>query len=312
MVGKSTIKSNYNNIRNIHFKRRSANPFIMILLFLFLISTAVLGWMYNKKKKQIQALMVQFEETNYEKENLTLEFNDLLEEYESLETNNDSLSNQLTAKQEEIKTILQELKRVKRINKTEVEQYKKELETLRSIMRSFVVQIDSLNTVNIALTKENKKVKTQYRQVKESNEELTKIKDTLLSTVARGSVIKAKNIQALPLNKRSKEKNKARKIEKIKVCFTLMENSIADAGKRWVFIRIARPDEIVLASTNNDFFEYEGDQIVYTARREVDYQNQDVDMCIYFHTLDELIPGTYTVDIFTDGNAIGTTSFYLK
>ena len=96
------------------------------------------------------------------------------------------------------------------------------------------------------------------------------------------------------------------------MCFTLEENAITPAGTKDVYLRIARPDELVLASSENNLFSYQGNTIVYSAIRQVEYQNQNVDLCIYWKNDEELIPGQYMVDLFTDGNMIGSTTFVLK
>ncbi|HQB79465.1 MAG TPA: hypothetical protein PLJ52_14070, partial [Tenuifilaceae bacterium] len=108
------------------------------------------------------------------------------------------------------------------------------------------------------------------------------------------------------------EVTRARRVEKIRVCFTLNENSIAKAGNREVFLRITGPDEYILAKSETDLFNFEGQMIVFSAKREVDYQNQDVEMCIFYDNNGELLKGVYKAALYMDGNLIGNTEFTLK
>ncbi|MFH2143575.1 MAG: hypothetical protein ABIJ97_14205 [Bacteroidota bacterium] len=155
-------------------------------------------------------------------------------------------------------------------------------------------------------------MKTAFNEIKVSHEKLNEKNQNLTEMVNIASVIKAINISAIPINKKSKDVDKAKKVEKIKVCFTLSENRIVEPGNRIVYIRIARPDQMVITSSAENIFIYEGSNIVYTEKRSVDYQNKTTDMCIYWANDQELIPGTYLVDIFADGKLIGETSLDLK
>ncbi|NJK95487.1 MAG: hypothetical protein HC905_11790 [Bacteroidales bacterium] len=69
---------------------------------------------------------------------------------------------------------------------------------------------------------------------------------------------------------------------------------------------------MVLAYSEGDVFSFQGENIVYSAKRQIEYENKDLDVCIFWDNNDKLITGTYTVDIFTDGVLIGTTKFNIK
>jgi len=270
-----------------------------------MIIICVLGWLYLEQKKEAEKIQ---QELEMEKEFLTNDLNDLYAQYDSLKTDNDSMNLKLETEQNKIKKLLA----IQASNLEKIRLYKKELKTLREIMKSYIVQIDSLNTKNLALTAENIEVKNILKQTEIANIELSKEKEELTSKVEKASVISAKNIQALPLNKRGKEKNKIEKVKKVKVCFTLRENFITPSGLKDVYIRITRPDKLVLTNSKEDLFEFEDELIVYSAKRQVEYENNDIDMCIYWDNNGGLIPGTYSIGIFLDGYQIGTTTFDLK
>lgn len=285
---------------------------LLIIIALLLISNSITGWLYYKETQVSKNLVVQVVDTNNEKDQISEELNSLLGQYDELQTTNDTINAKLASEQERIKTLIEEIKNVKNASSYQIAQYKKEISTLREIMKSFVTQIDSLNIRNQVLTAENIKVKTEFVKAKDVNTLLTKTNEDLSSKVTKGSVIKVSNLVATPLNKRGKDNTKANKVDKIQVCFNLLENDLAPVGARNVYLRIARPDELVLADAETNVFDFQGGKIVYSAKREIDYQNKTVNMCMFWKNDEELIVGKYLVDIFIDGAQIGSTTFELK
>jgi Tfp pilus assembly protein PilN len=243
-----------------------------------------------------------------QKVELEAKLNGLIVEYDSLMTTNDSINRLLVTEQEKIRRLI----KYRASDATKIKMYTKELETLRAVMRSYIVQIDSLNMRNQELTAENVMVRTKLREVETDRDALSKQAEMLSSQVQLASVLTAKNVVVSPLNKNSKVKDKVSKVEKIKVCFTIRENSVAEPGPRDVYLRIIRPDDVVLASDADNLFEYNGEMIVYSAVRELEYENKDIDMCIYWDNAETLIPGIYTVILYAEGYEIGYTTFALK
>jgi hypothetical protein len=161
-------------------------------------------------------------------------------------------------------------------------------------------------------TEENIQVKSQLKTVRKTKEKLEKEKEELTGKVQIASVILAKNIIITPLNKKGKEKNKIGKINKLRVCFTLRENPIAEAGYKTVYLRIQRPDSIILSGPEAVVFPVDETKLVCSAKREVEYLNKDLDMCIYWNNDGSLIPGKYNVYLYLEGYQIGQSSFLLK
>ncbi len=282
------------------------------IILLLVCSVAMLATkLYHQKIIYREIVKVQ-DNTQQEKETVTRELNNLLEQYESLKTNNKKVNKELEAEREKIEKMIQEVKNLKASNFYQIKQYKDEIETLKKVMRNYVVQIDSLNTVNIGLKTENVKVKHDIEKEKTVSKDLAVKNEELTTKVNVAAVLKAQNIAHTALNKRGKEITKARKVEKFKICFTILENDIALVGSRDVYMRIARPDGLVLATSEQNLFKFGNEQIVFSAKRQIDYQNKNIDVCIFWDNNQELIPGTYTVDLFSDGNLIGTSKFTLK
>ncbi len=285
---------------------RSKKPglLIAIIVILSIILAFLIYFHFDQKSK-----MTEMEEVlTSEKDSLAKELSGLIYQYDTLKTNNESMNIEISVQQDKIKRLLS----VQVSNAQKIRLYKKELSTLRLVMKSYIRQIDSLNTRNIELTTENISVRSQLKEVENSNIELSKIKEELNSKVEIASILHAKNILAVSLNSKGKEKRKISKIDKIRICFTLRENPIASPGEKEVFLRIIRPDKIVVTSSVENLFEFIDKQLVYSAKRIVDYMNQDIDMCIYWNNDGQLIPGNYTIELYLDGNLIGNTSFVLN
>ncbi len=286
-------------------KPRKRRPVLLLILLIVLVCTVVyLGYTYNELKKQSEIEQAELER---QKVRLEEELVDIYNQYDSLKTENDTMNEKMQAQQENIERLL----KINANNVYKIRMYEKELGTIRKVLRSYVVQIDSLNTANQELRAANLEARQQLNRAEKEKQELTQQTEELTSKIELASVLSAKNIIITPLNVRSREKLKHEKVDKIRVCFTLRENPILAAGPKIIYMRIARPDDVILAS-GVDFFDYEGEPMVYTASREVMYENVDVDLCIYWSNDGTLVEGTYTADIFADGSKIGTSSFALK
>jgi DNA repair exonuclease SbcCD ATPase subunit len=283
-------------------------------ILLIILAIVVIGLLLDKflQKQKTDEIITQLEDSNTEKQNITDELKGLYKQYESLRTNNDSINMKLEVEKKKIAELMDELKYVKTSNLEKIKEYKKEVGTLRQIMRSYIVQIDSLHTRNQLLMAENIEVRGKYKDILIRNEDLSYERDSLAGTVGKASTLKTINLLATGINVRGKETQWVDKLDKIKVCFTIDENMIASKGKKSVYIRIAKPDKYVLNESEYDLFDFEGNQIAYTAKREIDYQGEKTDLCIYWKKSQELQPGLYYVDIFTDGKRIGTIAFNLK
>ena len=280
----------------------------IVIVLLAVVSIYLYNLLNQKEKQNLQYQEVQ-QVLEEEKNSLQGELKDLMEEYESMKSTNDSMNQKLEAQQAKIKKLLT----YNASNLEKIKLYKKELVTLREIMKSYIVQIDSLNQKNQTLVAENTDVKGKLEQSRVTAKELAQQKEELSKKVQQASVLSAKNIAITALNKRSRENIKADRIAKIKVCFTVRENSIVPAGPRIVYIRIARPDELVLTSSADNLMKFQGEQVVYTEKREIEYENADIDLCIFYDVkAGELIPGIYKVDLFTDGSLIGSSTITLK
>jgi hypothetical protein len=298
--------SDANNITPSEQKTKKAIPVIMIIISLLLAGALIyLIMQYNDQKDR----MVEMETTlTQEKDSLAHELRLMVVAYDTLKTNNDSLN---VVMQKEKSRIVQLLS-INASNTQLIKRYKGEITTMREIMKSYIVQIDSLNTRNKMLSAENTEIHQQISEVKSKNTELSKVKEELSTKVEIASVIQAKDIVAVSLNKKRKETTRINLLDKLRICFTLRENPLAKAGTKEVFMRVIRPDSLVITSSPDNLFTYQKNKLIYSANRSVDYINQDVEMCIFLDNTGDFIIGNYSVELYLEDNIIGRTNFMLS
>lgn len=286
-------------------KSKKRIPVLWIILVIILAgSIGYLWFTYSDLKQQSAEEKAELERQKVQLED---ELMNIYGQYDSLKTENDTMNLKLQAEQARIDKLL----KINANNVYKIRMYEKELGTIRKVLKSYVVQIDSLNMANQELRTENLEVKQELQRIESEKQELTEVRDELSSKVEMASILNAKNIVIAPLNKRSKETNNTSKVDKLRVCFTLRENPILEPGPKLIYVRIVRPDDVILTSGVN-FFDFQGEQIVYSASREVSYENVDVEICIYWNNDGQLVPGTYQLHLYADGNEIGSSSFGLR
>ena len=284
-------------------KKPVPSGMIAIIGVLGILLTASIVLFFNQKNKMVEMETI----LTHEKDSLANELRQMVHAYDTMKTNNDTLQAGLERERDRIVKLLQ----INASNAQLIRTYRNEITTLREIMKGWVVQIDSLNTRNQILAAENTEMRQQMRQVRTANTELSRARERLADQVEIASVIQAKDIIAVALNKNRKETARIGLMDRIRVCFTLRENPIARAGEKEVYMRILRPDSLLITTSPNNVFTYNRNQLIYSAKRAVDYINQDVEMCIFMENTGDFIIGTYSVELYLENNIIGRTTFIL-
>lgn len=246
-----------------------------------------------------------------EKEILQQELADLSHNYDNLKTDNDTLNAKLAHEQEKIATLMERMKEFRNNSYAEINKYKKEIGTLKTVLRSYVVQIDSLNQLNKKLLAENQEVKKQMDWVRERNQRLEQRTERMAETLEKASTLSVENLTIYPVNKNGKETS-LRKCFQLKVDFVIARNITAKRGPRMIYWRITRPDGQVIAASRKSFFKYQNTSLTYSARREVEYEGERLEVSIYWPNDGSLIKGKYIADLFSDNQQIGSTEFILK
>jgi FtsZ-binding cell division protein ZapB len=291
-----------------HSAKNRRNNIIVIALSVILVIVVVLFFLQRREHSSI------LYEIKAEKDSIQVQLNEIAASYDSLTTENDTINEQLLIAQTKVKDLLLEVEQTKKISYQKINDYQKQVTTLRSIMRDFVTQIDSLNARNKELMAENLEVKEQYKKVESENVQLSREKERLQQTVQRASMLEARQLVAEPLNDRSKETRFASRTEKIRIYFVLSKNPTAKRGDKNIYARITRPDQLLMTKSPNDLFQFEDVKIPYSAMREVVYEGQELPVAIFWDNTNEpqLMPGQYKVDLFADGNVIGETTFEIR
>ena len=277
---------------------------------------AAAGWYILRQKQKMEDFRTQVE-MEREKEALEREYADLALQYDQYEgskllINNDSLVEKLDAERMKVQRLLEELRTVKSTNTARINELKKEIETLRGIMRSYVIQIDSLNSLNEKLVEENRTVTRKYEEATQTATQLQKDKEQLSQKVTIASKLDAVGITVTPVSNRGKAVTKIGKTEQLQICFTLAKNVTAEVGEKYIYIRIMKPDGDVLVKDRNALFRYEDRDINYSSRKLIEYDGEEMNLCIYWPVEEYLYPGNYRVDIFADNYLIGSRGFELK
>lgn len=292
------------------------NVIIWIAVAGVVLLLAVALWYILRQKQEMEDYKMQVE-MEREKEALEREYADLALQYDQYEggkllINNDSLVEKLDAEKMKVQRLLEELRTVKSTNTARINELKKEIETLRGIMRSYVIQIDSLNSLNEKLVEENKTVTRKYEEATQTATQLQKDKEQLSQKVTIASKLDAVGIKVTPINNRGKEVSKIGKTEQLQICFALAKNVTAEVGEKYIYVRIVKPDGDVLVKDRNALFRYEDRDINYSSRKLIEYDGEEMNLCIYWPVEEYLYPGNYRVDIFADNYLIGSRSFELK
>lgn len=257
----------------------------------------------NKDMQELAALDKQEMENEYQ------QFADQYTEMRSQITN-DSIIAQLTQEQLKTESLLKELKNVKSTDAREITRLKKELATCRAVIRSYVLEIDSLNRLNQNLVAENSQVKAQYAEANRQIEGLNTEKASLSEKVAIAAQLDAIGINMSMLDKKGKTTTKISKCKKFEVNFALAKNVTAVSGNKTVYVRITSPSGSLLGGAGS--FNYENKTLGCTARKSVEYGGKETPFTVYWDVSQALEAGNYQVSIFADNNMIGSRTFSFK
>jgi len=287
-------------------------PIILTILVVLLIGGSVyLTLSLRNKDVVIREMSQEFE---IQKEALTDEYSQLALQYEGygLRIGNDSLATLLDAERYKVQRLLDELRTTKATNARRISQLRKELETLRSIIKTYVMQIDSLSRINSELRVENQEVTQRYKQEREQVLSLSEEKKVLTEKVTLASILQARNIGVELFTDKGKKATKINKIAQLKFNFIISKNISAPTGEKYIYLRIIQPDETPLVKRNDNVFLFENRYVNFSARRPIEYEGDDIPVTIYWDVEEFLHPGNYKVEIFADGYMIGAAGFTLK
>lgn len=294
---------------------KQKNLLIIAAIALFAVLCGIIAYLAHRTsqaeedRQQMEELQALAEMDKLEMQN---EYEEFARQYQELQTqiNNDSLIAQLEKEQLRVQELQEELKRTKSNDAAEILRLKKELATLREILRNYVMQIDSLNQLNQQLNQENQNLRTENAQAQQHISNLTTEKETLTDKVAIASQLDATGISAFGKNKKGKSTNKVKDVKRFQISFSISRNVTAKTGMKSVYVRIMTPTNEVL--TQGGTFPYENRTLEYSIRKDIEYTGEEQAVTVYWDVNQTLMAGSYRADIFADGHRIGGTTFSLE
>ncbi|MDR0796048.1 MAG: hypothetical protein LBE79_08385 [Tannerella sp.] len=274
----------------------------------------IAGFSYYIYQKELQ-ISEMSDAFTLEKEALMDEAFELSTTYEGqiARIGNDSLIALLTSEQMKVQRLMEEVRTVKVTNEKRINELSREIVTLRSVLRSYVTQIDSLNSANEQLRDEKDRMTRRYQQATTTVAQLTKDKEKLTERVTLASRLDAVGIQFKLINTRGREVKKINnQADQIVFTFQIAKNISAPVGEKILYFRIMKPDDDILQKPNSGVFHFEGKDITYSMLMPVEYDGEEMPLTVYWKIEEYLSAGTYRIDIFADGNQIGRRSFVLE
>lgn len=279
---------------------------VYMLVAVAIVLAAALAFVWFERTSLVNDL-------NDEKQDLTQRMIELQNDYASLSSDYETINSQLDSSREEVSQLIERIKKTDATNRAKMRQYEKELGTLRTIMRSYIVQIDSLNTLNKKLTADAAAARKEAAESRKKNAELKQTVESLSASVATGAILKGRAIRIDAYNASGKVTDRSSRVVRLLTTLSLVENELAEKGPVRVYIRVKDPDGNLLTNASSrEFTVAGGEPMIASASREVDYQGAEVEMSIYLNDIAEYVKGIYTVEAFTEQASLGTAELMLR
>ena len=312
-------------------KKNNNGAFIAVILLL-LIGLGVMSYLWSSKNSELNDCTSDNELLNADmngmndmlqgyvgsmSNDLKTDFKNMLETYDALLEKDKSQADSINAQKAKIGELLEQIESGKKLTARQLFLLRKENETLRDIMKGYIIQIDSLNTLNLKLTSDLDSTKTKLTSTAAEREQYKQDAEVKGDLIAKGSKLNAYAFSSMALksklNNTMTETNRAGNALQIVSNFSIGENKIATSGSKSVYMRIITPDGKTLQSRSGNVVSTESGQVPYSDKKDVQYNNESIDVSIYYSLNGEEIPkGNYQVKIYCQGQLIGSDSFTLK
>ena len=308
---------NPQELNRLEYQEQGPKKGIVIIVITILLGTnGLLLWQFFDKKNHLDQANQTIVTTTAEKDALQLQLNQFKVDFEKLKSDNSTLETQLTEKDEQIKAKVLEIQKLILLGgPAQIARAKAELAKLKEMNDVFTVQVDSLNIIAAKLQAENQNLNSNLTQEKSKNENLSAENNRLSSKVNAGSVLKAISIVTegyrFKGNGSAVVTNKAKQVQKVSTKFVLAENHVIDNGSVDMYLRVLGPDGAVI-STNSETFKAENQDLTYTVKQTVDYNNSDTQIDVAWAKGSNFFKGKYNVEIYHSGNLIGRSMIDLK
>ena len=277
----------------------------VILLVVAIALAAALAYIWYQKS----TLVSELEDEKVELENQMLA---LQNDFATLSSDYDNINSQLDTSREQVALLIDKLQKTEATNRAKIRQYEKELGTLRSIMKGYIVQIDSLNTANRRLRSDLAASRREAEDTRRENQDLTRTVENLAGQVAAGAAIKGRGIKLTAFNSHDKETDRSSRTVYLVTTLSLLENDLAEHGPVTVYVRVKDPEGIVLTNAQSREFSSGGNVMMASASRSIDYEGAEVEMSIYIKDTGEFVKGMYSVEAYTEKSLIGKDELLLR
>ena len=286
-------------------EKKGPKTIMTILAVVAVVLACILGYMLYQRSTLVNQL-------EGEKAELAQQMVALQEDFSSLSSDYENINHQLDTSREQVAMLIEKLNKTQATNRAKIRQYEKELGTLRTIMKGYIVQIDSLNTLNKRLTADAAAARREAAASRRANEELSAQVENLSSQVTAGKVLRARAISLAGYYGNDKQGDRHSRVRYMIANLSLVENSLADRGPVRVYVRVKDPEGVLLMNNESVGFEVGGETLQATASREVDYEGSEVDMSIYINDTGEFVKGVYTLEVYTQQALLGRAECMLR
>ena len=277
----------------------------IILAVAALALGGALAWVWSQKSGLVSEL-------EDEKTELTQQLLNLQSDFENLNSDYENINSQLDTSREQVALLIDKLSKTEATNRAKIRQYEKELGTLRSIMRGYIVQIDSLNTLNKQLTADAAAARKEAAESRQANESLTKQVENLSGQVAAGSIVKGRGLHLVAYNGSDRSTDRSSRVTYFIATLTLAQNELAPRGPVRRYVRVKDPNGVIILNNSSTDFTVGGETLTASASREVDYEGEDVELSIYVKDVGELGKGIYTAEAYTEQTFLGRAELMLR
>jgi len=285
-----------------------------LLIILLIASLALNAYLFTSKNTMQDDYKVEKDSLITARVDVEKELTDTyteLNQYKGINSRLDSLLSEANGKVDEQKAKIDALIKKEGNSKKLNKELQAELAELKKLRDQYLEKID-------ALLVENEQLKKDKNELTSTVESLTK---NLESTVTTASLLRAEYLKVDSFKKRNNDKYTstvmAKRTNKIDACFTILENKIAKAGAKTVYLRILEPGGKVIGnrSDGSSSFKLAGtnEDILYTISKTVEYTNDKQDVCIIWEEADRTYEaGSYMVEVYIDGSLSGVSSLSLR
>lgn len=304
---------------------------VIILLLAGLIYFAINS---NKASSDLLVATEEKDRISTLHQELENEYSLAVAELEELRGDNDELNNRIEAQILELSTQKQEINRLIKSGK-DLNSAKAQIKELRENLNKYVDEINQLKLENEGLertntelrdsvivgNKERLELREKTDELSTENQRLAEEREKLSSKVSRASVLKTSNISVRGMTSTKKgkvvEKSKAKQIDQLEICFSVLENAIVSPGIENYFIRITNPNGETISSAAEGggvtILSDSNKEIRYTISTSATYNSDKPgDICVSYVSDNEFAKGDYSVEVYNKGYLSGKSVFKLK